>query len=76
MPALLSLLDIFAAALAALLLRRVLFRRRAYTLPPGPPGLPVIGNVLDMPSSHGWKTFAKWGEKFGKYAAPAPIARS
>ncbi len=33
--------------------------------PPGPRGLPLIGNLLDMPSQKEWLTFAKWGEKYG-----------
>ncbi|KAJ7907006.1 cytochrome P450, partial [Mycena leptocephala] len=31
----------------------------------GPTGWPLIGNVLDMPKSHSWKTFALWGEIYG-----------
>ncbi|KAH9917582.1 cytochrome P450 [Fomitopsis serialis] len=34
-------------------------------MPPGPAGWPVIGNILDMPSSHEWRTFAQWGETWG-----------
>ncbi|EMD40089.1 hypothetical protein CERSUDRAFT_45215 [Gelatoporia subvermispora B] len=35
------------------------------TLPPGPKGLPFIGNLFDMPLDYPWKTFAKWGEEYG-----------
>ncbi|KAG7085838.1 hypothetical protein E1B28_003375 [Marasmius oreades] len=34
-------------------------------LPPGPKGLPLIGNVLDMPNGQEWKTFAEWGRQYG-----------
>ncbi|KAF5393735.1 hypothetical protein D9757_000328 [Collybiopsis confluens] len=34
-------------------------------LPPGPKGLPIIGNVLDMPTEKEWETFAQWGDEFG-----------
>lgn len=34
-------------------------------LPPGPRGLPFIGNALDMPSSYPWETFSDWGKKWG-----------
>ncbi|KAI0726382.1 cytochrome P450 [Fomitopsis betulina] len=37
----------------------------AFPLPPEPSGLPVIGNLLDMPSSHAAQTFMKWAEKWG-----------
>ncbi|PCH41346.1 cytochrome P450 [Wolfiporia cocos MD-104 SS10] len=49
------------------LVDRILKRnsRRAGTLPPGPKGWPLIGNVLDWPTSYEWQTFSLWGEKWG-----------
>ncbi|PCH44804.1 cytochrome P450 [Wolfiporia cocos MD-104 SS10] len=35
------------------------------TFPPGPKGLPLVGNLFDMPKSQAWKTFTKWSEKWG-----------
>ncbi|KAF9522935.1 cytochrome P450 [Crepidotus variabilis] len=34
-------------------------------LPPGPKGLPIIGNVADVPTEQEWKTYAEWGRKWG-----------
>lgn len=34
-------------------------------LPPGPKGLPVIGNLLDMPTEFEWKTYHEWSKKLG-----------
>lgn len=49
--------------------RRWLLRRarlsQGLRLPPGPPGLPLIGNFRDMPRGHPWITYAKWAEKYG-----------
>lgn len=58
-------------AFAALLIYRMWYRKRfekflGYSLPPGPRGLPLIGNLLDMPSEKEWLTFAEWGKKYGK----------
>ncbi|KAJ7748816.1 cytochrome P450, partial [Mycena maculata] len=33
--------------------------------PPGPRALPLIGNLLQMPKNHEWKTFAKWAKTYG-----------
>ncbi|OCH90935.1 cytochrome P450 [Obba rivulosa] len=40
-------------------------RRSTLPLPPGPRGLPIIGNLLDMPTHYQWKTFARWSEEYG-----------
>ncbi|PBK94407.1 cytochrome P450 [Armillaria gallica] len=32
-------------------------------------GLPVIGNLFDMPTEKEWLTFAKWGEKYSNIAS-------
>ncbi|KIJ23526.1 hypothetical protein M422DRAFT_275879 [Sphaerobolus stellatus SS14] len=45
------------------------FRRKpipkGLRLPPGPPGLPIIGNLFDMPKRRAWLTFARWGKEYG-----------
>ncbi|KAJ6532740.1 cytochrome P450 [Mycena vulgaris] len=33
--------------------------------PPGPPGLPVIGNALQIPQDRQWLKWAEWKEKYG-----------
>ncbi|KAJ7187835.1 cytochrome P450 [Mycena filopes] len=34
-------------------------------LPPGPPPLPILGNLLDWPFHSGWLKFAEWTKKYG-----------
>ncbi|KAJ7133346.1 cytochrome P450 [Mycena epipterygia] len=53
------------AATALSLCYYIYTRKSTMPLPPGPKGWPIIGNVLDMPKSHAWKTFARWGDIYG-----------
>ncbi|KAJ7620462.1 cytochrome P450 [Roridomyces roridus] len=58
------LLTIGAIALTYIL------RRKAKTLPlpPGPRGLPLLGNVLDIPPENHWVKFAELGDVWGPIA--------
>ncbi|SJL03000.1 related to cytochrome P450 CYP2 subfamily [Armillaria ostoyae] len=69
-------LDI-AVALAGLVFVWHLFRlsSRNPPLPPGPRGIPFIGNLLDLPSEKEWLTFAKWGEKYGDMVSVSILGR-
>ncbi|KNZ77800.1 Cytochrome P450 1A1 [Termitomyces sp. J132] len=33
--------------------------------PPGPKGFPIIGNLLDIPTSFQWNTYSEWAKKYG-----------
>ncbi|PIL24825.1 cytochrome P450 [Ganoderma sinense ZZ0214-1] len=55
---------IAAIALILLLARIRLWKSRSH-LPPGPKGLPLIGNVLAMPRTHLGRHFARMGDRYG-----------
>ncbi|KAJ3552786.1 hypothetical protein NM688_g3970 [Phlebia brevispora] len=34
-------------------------------MPPGPPGIPILGNALQMPKDQAFRPFAEWGKEYG-----------
>lgn len=41
-------------------------RSRPYPLPPGPPGLPWVGNVIGIDAGAPWLTYSKWAKTYGQ----------
>ena len=46
----------------------------AAPLPPGPKKLPLLGNLLDMPTEREWVKFTAWGNQFGMFSH-IPVCR-
>ncbi|GJE91706.1 cytochrome P450 [Phanerochaete sordida] len=59
--------ELFALLTALLIASKILrsYRRNAH-LPPGPKGLPLLGNLLDMPKKEVHVTFRDWARIYGK----------
>ncbi|KAK7445709.1 hypothetical protein VKT23_014705 [Stygiomarasmius scandens] len=58
-------LDILLAGTGVLILLSLFLGQKRPPKPPGPKGHPIIGNLLDVPTSFEWIEWAKWGEKWG-----------
>lgn len=41
--------------------------RRGLPLPPGPTGLPLVGNVFDLNPQHPWLSYEQWGKQYGAF---------
>ncbi|EJD48318.1 cytochrome P450 [Auricularia subglabra TFB-10046 SS5] len=54
-----------AGAGAAVVLLAWSRKRSQGPLPPGPKGLPLVGNLFSYPSHQEWFTFTKWREEYG-----------
>lgn len=46
-----------------LVLKTLSLRRRGAALPPGPKGLPILGNVYDLPQSREWLAYQQWSHE-------------
>jgi hypothetical protein len=62
---LITWLDICLGALGLYLVKAILSKKPPAALPPGPKKWPFLGNILDMPSTKEWLTFAEWGRSYG-----------
>jgi hypothetical protein len=45
-------------------------RRKRIPYPPGPKGLPLIGNILDIPPGDEWITYNQWSHKYSTLTRP------
>lgn len=72
-----TLLDIVAVGIGISLVWGVIQSRKpsSHYLPPGPKGLPVIGNLLNVPQNYEWITFAEWGRKWGGILSVSILGR-
>ncbi|KAF8259329.1 cytochrome P450 [Lactarius quietus] len=82
MPLLLSIeylaLDFAALSLFAYLLRTYhadRSRRRGLQYPPGPRGLPLFGNLFDIPQRAPWETYTQWGKQYGDVTSISVLGR-
>lgn len=61
--------DFITVAISSILFSFILFvwysAKKRPSYPPGPKRLPIVGNLLSMPSHEEWVTYRKWSDQFG-----------
>ncbi|KAF9568160.1 cytochrome P450 [Agrocybe pediades] len=60
-----SFFTVAAGLATVLVLRFIAARLRRPKYLPGPPRLPLIGNLLQMPQTESWATYKQWSETYG-----------
>lgn len=50
---------------------RLRSKQRILPFPPGPKGLPIIGNLLDLPAKNEWLQYHKWSRQYGQLSFPS-----
>ncbi|KAG1840821.1 cytochrome P450 [Suillus subalutaceus] len=60
-----TLLYVCLAGVGVYLMMQVFVKKNHAPYPPGPRGLPLVGNIQDIPHVKPWLTFAEWGKKYG-----------
>lgn len=64
--------DIIAVLLTVVVLgvihyRKSIANRRYNSLPPGPSGYPIVGNINAIPQHEPWFKFLEWSRQYSKY---------
>lgn len=67
LPSLFTRADVCIFVIAATALFIIYLKQRnEEPYPPGPKGLPIIGNILDIPEKKPWVAYRDWSRKMGR----------
>ncbi|TFY81372.1 hypothetical protein EWM64_g2644 [Hericium alpestre] len=70
------LLNVVLAGFVLFLVKRLFDRKASAPMPPGPKGLPIIGNLFDLPRKDEYTVFGEWHKKYGPISSATVFGRS
>ncbi|KAI0758757.1 cytochrome P450 [Fomes fomentarius] len=56
--------QIVGLLIAFILVAVISLNRARRSLPPGPKGLPILGNIFDVPKEYEWLAYARWSRQY------------
>lgn len=57
--------NVIALFVAVTVAARLFYRKRNdVSFPPGPKGVPLLGNIFDVPADCGWEKYTEWGREY------------
>lgn len=62
-----AMLTLVIATFLAYMFRKLMTRREQRHFPPGPRGLPFLGNAFDFPTANIGSEYVQWGEKYNSW---------
>lgn len=67
-----TVLDVLVCTVSFLLFRWLQVRksRKGLPHPPGPPGLPLVGNINDIPRDEPFVKYVEWGHQYSESQPP------
>lgn len=68
------LISLATATAFVVILRALRKPRTKYRYPPGPKGIPVFGNLFQLPPKYPGEKLLEWGKQYGDMSVP-PILR-
>lgn len=69
-----SSVALLVCGLSAVAVGKLFPTKQKLPLPPGPPGLPIVGNVLDVPVEEFWWKYRDWSKEYGEHYSPLPAS--
>ena len=50
-------------------------KNKQLRIPPGPKGLPIVGNWFQLPGEKQWETYSRWAKDYGEFMTLSKVIR-